>query len=207
MKGLIVAELSENERKSLDDALSTLDDPYEATLNPDGGFHSEQMEAIAKLAEKTMSCVLLVLDPKIYDAVQREGAVQHEAVQREDAVQSDLEARTPKKFFGLLVFVAIFMISKYSGFWNWVLYGQPMQEQHITVLVFGFLGIVALVLYFLPLIIARKRRHRQTLAIGSLNASLLVIVFVISFGYDGAKPRLTYSQFAPWLVLSCGLGF
>ena len=122
-----------------------------------------------------------------HEAVQREDAIQHEAVQREDAVQRDREARTPKKFFGLLVLVAIFMISKFSGFWNWVLYGQPMQEQHITVLVFGFLGILALVLYFLPLIIARKRRPSQTLAIGALNASLLVIVFVISFGYDGSQ--------------------
>ena len=46
-----MAELSAEEKQSLDDALSTLDDLYEATLKPDGGFHSEQMEAIAKLAE------------------------------------------------------------------------------------------------------------------------------------------------------------
>ena len=45
-----MAELSADEKQSLDDALSTLDDLYEATLKPDGGFHSEQMEAIAKLA-------------------------------------------------------------------------------------------------------------------------------------------------------------
>jgi hypothetical protein len=62
-----------------------------------------------------------------------------------------------------------------------------MQEQQINLLVYGFLSIVALVLYFLPLIIARKRQHRQTLAIGTLNASLLVIVFVISFGSDGSR--------------------
>ena len=43
-----MAELSADEKQSLDDALSTLDDLYEATLKPDGGFHSEQMEAIAK---------------------------------------------------------------------------------------------------------------------------------------------------------------
>ena len=41
-----MAELSADEKQSLDDALSTLDDLYEATLKPDGGFHSEQMEAI-----------------------------------------------------------------------------------------------------------------------------------------------------------------
>ncbi len=49
-----MAELSENEKQSLDDALSTLDDLYEATLTPDGGVCSEQMRAIAKLAEEAM---------------------------------------------------------------------------------------------------------------------------------------------------------
>jgi hypothetical protein len=79
------AEFSEGEQKSLDTALSTLDDLYEATLNPDGGFRSEQMEAIAKLAEKAMDCVLRVLDPKLYDAVERDDTVQHDdAVQRGD---------------------------------------------------------------------------------------------------------------------------
>src|SRR5271169_2890237 len=67
-----MAELTEDEKQSLDDALSTLDDLYEATLKPDGGFRSEQMEAIAKLAEEAMSCVLSVLDPEIFDAVQRD---------------------------------------------------------------------------------------------------------------------------------------
>ena len=67
-----MAELSADEKQSLDDALSTLDDLYEATLKPDGGFHSEQMEAIAKLAEEAMGCVLSVLDPEIYNAVQRD---------------------------------------------------------------------------------------------------------------------------------------
>jgi hypothetical protein len=67
-----MAELSEDEKQSLDDALSTLDDLYEAALKPDGGFHSEQMAAIAKLVEEAMGCVLSVLDPEIYDAVQRD---------------------------------------------------------------------------------------------------------------------------------------
>jgi hypothetical protein len=66
-----MADLSEGEKQSLDDALSTLDDLYEVALRPDGGFGSEQMEAIAKLAEEAMGCVLSVLDPEIYDAVQR----------------------------------------------------------------------------------------------------------------------------------------
>jgi hypothetical protein len=66
-----MAELSADEKQSLDEALSTLDDLYEATLKPDGGFHSEQMEAIAKLAEEAMGYVLSVLDPEMYDAVQR----------------------------------------------------------------------------------------------------------------------------------------
>ena len=65
-----MAQLSEGEKQFLDDALSTLDDLYEVT--PDGGFTSEQMEAIAKLAEEAMGCVLSVLDPEMYDAVQRD---------------------------------------------------------------------------------------------------------------------------------------
>ena len=67
-----MAELSEDEKQSLDDALSTLDDLYEAALKPDGGFHSEQMAAIAELVEEAMGCVLSVLDPEMYDAVQRD---------------------------------------------------------------------------------------------------------------------------------------
>jgi hypothetical protein len=67
-----MAELSEDEKQSLDDALSTLDDIYEATLKGDGGFHNEQMAAIAILAEEVMGCVLSVLDPEMYDAVQRD---------------------------------------------------------------------------------------------------------------------------------------
>jgi hypothetical protein len=55
------------------DALSTLDDLYEAALQLDGGFFcSEQMEAIAKLAEEAMGCVLSVPDPETFDAVQRD---------------------------------------------------------------------------------------------------------------------------------------
>jgi hypothetical protein len=71
-EGLLMAQLSEGEKQFLDDALSTLDDLYEVTLKPDGGFTSEQMEAIAKLAEEAMGCVLSVLDPEMYDAVQRD---------------------------------------------------------------------------------------------------------------------------------------
>ena len=67
-----MAELSEDEKQSLDDALSTLDDLYEATLKPDGEFRSDQMRAIAMLAEEAMGCVLSVLDPEMYDAVQRD---------------------------------------------------------------------------------------------------------------------------------------
>jgi hypothetical protein len=67
-----MADLSEGEKQSLDDALSTLDDLYEVALRPDCGFTSHQMEAIAKLAEEAMGCVLSVLAPEIYDAVQRD---------------------------------------------------------------------------------------------------------------------------------------
>jgi len=71
-EGFKMTELSEDEEQSLDDALSTLDDLYEATLQPDGGFCSEQMEAIAKLAEEAMGCVLSVLDAEMFDVVQRD---------------------------------------------------------------------------------------------------------------------------------------
>ena len=54
-----MAQLSEGEKQFLDDALSTLDDLYEVTLKPDGGFTSEQMEAIAKLAEEAMGACCL----------------------------------------------------------------------------------------------------------------------------------------------------
>jgi hypothetical protein len=64
-EGLLMAELSDGE-------ISTLDDLYEVTLKPDGVFTSKQMEAIAKLAEEAMGCVLSVLDPEMYDAVQRD---------------------------------------------------------------------------------------------------------------------------------------
>jgi hypothetical protein len=67
-----MVKLSEGEKQSLDDALSTLDDLYEITLKADGGLISEQMETIAKLAEEAMGCVLSVLDPAMYDAVQRD---------------------------------------------------------------------------------------------------------------------------------------
>jgi hypothetical protein len=72
-----MAELSKDAKQSLDDALSTLDDLYEATLKPDGEFRSEQMEVIAKLAEEAMGCVLSVLDPATYDAVQRDCPEKH----------------------------------------------------------------------------------------------------------------------------------
>jgi len=67
-----MAELSKGEKQSLDDALSTLDDICELSLKPDGGFTSEQITAIATLAEEAMGCVLSVLDPQMYDAVQRD---------------------------------------------------------------------------------------------------------------------------------------
>jgi hypothetical protein len=74
-----------------------------------------------------------------------------------------------------------------------------LSEGEVNLLVYGFLSIVGLVLYFLPLIIARKRQHRQTLAIGALNASLLVIVFVISFGSGGSR-AMAYVLTIPALV-------
>jgi hypothetical protein len=98
---VLMAELSAEEKQSLDDALSTLDDLYEATLKPDGGFHSEQMAAIAKLAEEAMGCVLSVLDPEVYDAVQRdcpEKQLWREAV---DVQNLTLRDETPQKLAGL----------------------------------------------------------------------------------------------------------
>jgi hypothetical protein len=47
-----MAELSEDEKQSLDDALSTLDDLYEATLKPDGGFRRPLGEAGACASPK-----------------------------------------------------------------------------------------------------------------------------------------------------------
>jgi hypothetical protein len=65
-----MAQLSEDEKQSLDHALSRLDDLYEATLH--GACDGEQMEAILKLAEEAMGCVLSVLDSEMYEAVQRD---------------------------------------------------------------------------------------------------------------------------------------
>ena len=67
-----MAELSEDEKQALDDALSTLDDLCEATLLPHGGLCNEQMDAVAKLAEEAMGCVLSVLDPAMFDAVRHD---------------------------------------------------------------------------------------------------------------------------------------
>ena len=67
-----MAELSEDEKQALDEALSTLDDLYEATLQPHGGVCNEQMEAVAKLAEEAMGCVLSVLDPEMFDAIRHD---------------------------------------------------------------------------------------------------------------------------------------
>ena len=95
-EGFKMTELSEDEEQSLDDALSTLDDLYEATLQPDGGFCSEQMEAIAKLAEEAMGCVLSVLDPEMFDAVHRDWGREARAVRT-----LTLLAETPQKLAGL----------------------------------------------------------------------------------------------------------
>jgi len=67
-----MAELSEDEKQALDDALSTLDDLYEVTLLPHGGFCNEQMETAAMLAEEAMGCVLSVLDPEMFDALRHD---------------------------------------------------------------------------------------------------------------------------------------
>jgi hypothetical protein len=96
-----MAELSADEKQSLDDALSTLDDLYEATLKPDGGFHSEQMEAIAKLAEEAMGCVLSVLDPEMYDAVQRDCPEKKLGREARAVRTLTLFDETPQKLAGL----------------------------------------------------------------------------------------------------------
>jgi hypothetical protein len=96
-----MAELSGDEKQSLDDALSTLDDLYEATLKPDGGFHSEQMETVAKLAEEAMGCVLSVLDPEMYDAVQRDCPGENLGREARAARTLTLFDETPQKLAGL----------------------------------------------------------------------------------------------------------
>jgi hypothetical protein len=96
-----MAELSEDEKQSLDDALSTLDDLYEATLKPDGGFGSEQMQAIAKLAEEAMGCVLSVLDLEMYDAVQRDCPEKKLGREARAVRTLTLFDETPQKLAGL----------------------------------------------------------------------------------------------------------
>jgi hypothetical protein len=96
-----MAELSEDEKQSLDDALSTLDDLYEATLKPDGGFVSEQMQAIAKLAEEAMGCVLSVLDLEMYDAVQRDCPEKKLGREARAVRTLTLFDETPQKLAGL----------------------------------------------------------------------------------------------------------
>jgi hypothetical protein len=91
-----MAELSEDEKQSLDDALSTLDDLYEATRKADGGFHSGETEATAKLAEEAMACVLSVLDLEMYDAVQRDCA-EKKLGREASAVRPLSLAETPQK--------------------------------------------------------------------------------------------------------------
>ena len=85
----------------MDDALSTLDDLYEATLKPDGGFCSEQMAAIAKLAEEAMGCVLSVLDPEMYDAVQRDCPEKKLGREARAVRTLTLFDETPQKLAGL----------------------------------------------------------------------------------------------------------
>jgi hypothetical protein len=96
-----MAELSEDEKQSLDDALSTLDDLYEATLKPDGGFGSGQMAAIAKLAEEAMGCVLSVLDLEMYDAVQRDCPEKKLGREARAVRTLTLFDETPQKLAGL----------------------------------------------------------------------------------------------------------
>jgi hypothetical protein len=96
-----MAELSADEKQSLDDALSTLDDLYEATLKPDGGFHSEQMVAVAKLAEEAMGCVLSVLGPEMYDGVQRDCPEKKLGREARAVRTLTLFDETPQKLAGL----------------------------------------------------------------------------------------------------------
>jgi hypothetical protein len=96
-----MAELSSDEEQSLDDALSRLDDLYEATLKPDGGFYSEQMAAIVKLAQEAMGCVLSVLDPEMYDAVQRDCAPRKLGREAQAVRAPTLFDETPQKLAGL----------------------------------------------------------------------------------------------------------
>jgi len=55
---------------------------YETTLNPDGGFHSEQMEAIAKLAEKAMGCRIAPRRGVEYGAAHGTGSAISDAASR-----------------------------------------------------------------------------------------------------------------------------
>ena len=98
---VLMAELSADKKQSLDDALSTLDDLYEAMLKPGGGFHSEQMAAVAKLAEEAMGCVLSVLDPEMYDGVQRDCPEKKLGREARAVRTLTLFDETPQKLAGL----------------------------------------------------------------------------------------------------------
>lgn len=97
-----MAELSEDEKQSLDDALSTLDDLYEATLKAEGRFRSEQMvAALTRLTEEAMGCVLSVLDPEMYDAIQRDCPEKEWGREARNVRPPTLRVETPQKPAGL----------------------------------------------------------------------------------------------------------
>jgi hypothetical protein len=64
-----MAQLSEGEKQFLDDALSTLDDLYEVTR---WRVYQRANGSYRRAGRRGDGCVLSVLDPEMYDAVQRD---------------------------------------------------------------------------------------------------------------------------------------
>ena len=64
-----MAQLSEGEKQFLDDALSTLDDLYEVTR---WRVYQRANGSYRQAGRRGDGCVLSVLDPEMYDAVQRD---------------------------------------------------------------------------------------------------------------------------------------
>ena len=64
-----MAQLSEGEKQFLDDALSTLDDLYEVTRLR---VYQRANGSYRQAGRRGDGCVLSVLDPEMYDAVQRD---------------------------------------------------------------------------------------------------------------------------------------
>lgn len=72
-----------------------------------------------------------------------------------------------------------------------------MAAEHFVVLFFGFCGLLlAAALYFLPLIVAYRRRHHQVVSIGLLNLFLgwTFLGWVIALVWSASALRRSESR-------------